>query len=63
MRRVICFFQIGGMDGVVVIDCSEDYMREKSASEEEKESIENFKRNTLPVLSHYDDIHRLHYVS
>ena len=55
--------QVGDMNGVIVIDCKEEYLRSKAESDEDRENITLFKQSVLPVLAHYDELQRLRYVS
>ena len=47
-------FQIGRLDQIVVVDCTEQYMRDNMSSGEEAK-LDEFRMNTLPVISYYDD--------
>lgn len=48
---------VGGMDGVVVIDCGEEYSI--STRSVDKATVKQYKKNVLPVLAHYDDFGKL----
>ena len=52
---------MGGLNCAIVIDCGEDFARQKAGSETGQ--IDSYKENTLPVLGHLDDFQRLEYVS
>ncbi len=47
-------FQIGQLDQIIVVDCTEQYMRDNMSSGQEAK-LDEFRMNTLPVISHYDD--------
>ena len=54
---------IGGLNGIVLLDLKEDSIKEKMTSEEDQKMLARLKHETLPVLHHYDTLHRLNPVS
>ncbi|KAK2184381.1 hypothetical protein NP493_268g03045 [Ridgeia piscesae] len=48
---------VGGMDGVIVIDCGEEYS--VSTRGVDTATVKQYKKNVLPVLAHYDDFGKL----
>jgi hypothetical protein len=50
--------QVGGMDGVIVVDVTEDFAQ-NAAGSTFADLIAAYKTSTLPVLAHFDDGHRL----
>jgi hypothetical protein len=52
--------QIGGLNAAVSIDMSEDFALGSGAASEE---LEEYKRETLPVLKYFDDNFKLSIVS
>lgn len=51
---------IGGMAGVVIVDSEEETLR---AAGFETNQLEDMKASSFPVLAHFEDFKRLHYVS
>lgn len=56
-----CIFQMGGMDCVIVLDCEEDFAKNKAGSK--LDELESYKTETLPSLAHYEEQNKLEYVS
>ena len=49
------------MDGVIIIDCGEEYSISTHGAEEA--IVKQYKKNVLPVMAHYDDFGKLTVVS
>jgi hypothetical protein len=50
---------VGGLDLVVVLDCTE----EAASKEANAADLDDYKRDTIPLLGYYDDRGRLAVVS
>ncbi|KAK2151184.1 hypothetical protein LSH36_373g02088 [Paralvinella palmiformis] len=53
--------KMGGMDCVIVLDCEEDFAKNKAGSK--LDELESYKTETLPSLAHYEEQNKLEYVN
>ena len=50
---VCCLLQIGGLNGVIALDCGETHMKTSGADEA---AIKSYTETTLPVLAYFEDM-------
>ena len=65
MKQVCAFplyvSQVGGLDGVIGVDCGEEYSVANDGVD--RATVRQYKEDVLPVLAHYDDFGKLSLVS
>ena len=59
MVEVDSLLQVGGMTGVVMLDASEQFLKQKGVSNDMIHTLQN---DVFPIVAHYEDLGKLEYV-